>query len=184
MTIAKGMGNGFPLAAVITRSDIAAAISGASFFNTFGGNPLACRIGSTVLDIIEQEQLQQNSLVQGERLIRGLERLRDRYAIVGDVRGQGLMVGIELVENEVSEMKSTVLPIVANDFAQIKRTPLPKADMESILEDCKDNGLLIGRGGALGNVFRITPPMCINEKDVEFTLDVLDLAFRNYGARK
>ena len=107
--MAKGIGNGFPLAAVVTRSDIAAAITDASFFNTFGGNPLSSKVGSTVLDIIEEESLQHNSLVQGELLIRGLERLRSKYNIIGDVRGQGLMIGLDMVSNEVIHLFLRIL---------------------------------------------------------------------------
>lgn len=101
MTVAKGIGNGFPLAAVITRGDIAASLSKAGYFNTFGGNPLACVVGSTVLDVIDEENLQENCKELGLVLIKGLMRLMNKYGIIGDVRGKGLMIGVELI-NQVN----------------------------------------------------------------------------------
>jgi alanine-glyoxylate transaminase/(R)-3-amino-2-methylpropionate-pyruvate transaminase len=95
--MAKGIGNGFPLAAVITTSEIANTLTEAAYFNTFGGNPLASCIGSNVLSIIEEENLQNNSDKVGSKLLRGLADLQIKYSdIVGDVRGKGLMVGMEL----------------------------------------------------------------------------------------
>lgn len=101
VTMAKGIGNGFPLSAVVTRPEIAAAINDAFFFNTFGGNPLASRVGSKVLDIIEEEKLQENSRVLGDTLIKGLLKLQETYDTIGDIRGKGLMIGIEMVSNQV-----------------------------------------------------------------------------------
>ncbi|KAI1280446.1 Alanine--glyoxylate aminotransferase 2, mitochondrial [Halotydeus destructor] len=161
VTMAKGIGNGFPMAALITTPEIASSIAQALHFNTFGGNPLASKIGSTVLDIIEDDKLQANSKLMGDKLISGLMRLRDKYGIVGDIRGQGLMLGIDMVKDSQSRH-----PMVGEEFG-------------ALLEHCKDQGVLLGRGGS-GNVFRIAPPMCINEADVKFTLDVLDDTFSNY----
>jgi hypothetical protein len=103
VTMAKGIGNGFPLAAVITTSEIAKTLTEAAYFNTFGGNPLASCIGSNVLSIIEEENLQKNSDKVGSKLLRGLADLQNKYSdIVGDVRGKGLMVGMELKSKDVS----------------------------------------------------------------------------------
>ena len=98
VTMAKGIGNGFPLAAVITTQSIAQTLTQAMYFNTFGGNPFASAVGSTVLDIIDQEKLQDNCLNVGTLLLTKLAELRDgKYSdIVGDVRGKGLMIGMEL----------------------------------------------------------------------------------------
>lgn len=105
--MAKGIGNGFPLAAVVTSEEIASSMKKALFFNTFGGNPLACRIGSEVIDIIDDEKMQENSSIQGKKLLIGLGKLRDKYPdVIGDVRGKGLMIGIELVKDKVSESLS------------------------------------------------------------------------------
>lgn len=96
--MAKGIGNGFPLAAVITTNEIAKTLSIASFFNTFGGNPLSSAIGSTILDIIDEENLQSNSLQIGNYFLTQLAALRDKFPdLVGDVRGKGLMLGVEMM---------------------------------------------------------------------------------------
>lgn len=101
--MAKGIGNGFPMAAVVTSSEIASSIKKASFFNTFGGNPLACSIGREVLSIIDDERMQENCKKLGEKMILGLAELRTKYPdIIGDVRGKGLMIGVELIENKVT----------------------------------------------------------------------------------
>lgn len=163
VTMAKGIGNGFPLAAVATNTEIAQTLASASYHNTFGGNPLACAIGSTVLDIIDDEQLQQNCHKVGTYLINKLALLRDKYGdIVGDVRGKGLMVGMELITEN-------------------KR--MPAKDLDAILSDCKVMGLILGKGGLHGNCFRIKPPMCINKDDVDFTVAVLEVAFHNHYER-
>ena len=97
--MAKGIGNGFPLAAVVTRPEIAATLTTASYFNTYGGNPLGACVGLNVLKIIEEENLQQNSEILGSKLLKGLAKLRDQYPdIVGDVRGKGLMIGMEMID--------------------------------------------------------------------------------------
>lgn len=101
--MAKGIGNGFPLAAVITRGDIAKTLTESLYFNTFGGNPLASTVGLQVLQIIEEEKLQKNSKNVGSKLINELGNLREKFSdIIGDVRGKGLMIGIEFVNDAVS----------------------------------------------------------------------------------
>ncbi|GIX77645.1 alanine--glyoxylate aminotransferase 2, mitochondrial, partial [Caerostris extrusa] len=100
VTVAKGMGNGFPLAAVITRKDIADHLNDALVFNTFGGNPVACAIGSAVLDVIDEEKLMENSHHVGTYLLHSLSKLKKKYEIVGDVRGKGLMIGVEMVADK------------------------------------------------------------------------------------
>jgi len=136
VTMAKGIGNGFPLAAVVTTPEIAASLGQALHFNTYGGNPMASAVGIAVLDVIEEEQLQRNSLDVGTYLLKGLAELQQCFDIVGDVRGKGLMIGVELVGN--SE----------------KRTPLATPHVLDIWEKCKDLGVLFGRGGLHGNVSR------------------------------
>lgn len=162
VTMAKGIGNGYPLAAVITTPKIAKVLSEKSFFNTFGGNPVACSIGSTVLDIIKEEKLMENSHHVGTHLLNQLVSLRDEFEIVGDVRGKGLMIGVELVTDKKS------------------KTPLSASKILDIFDDCKNMGLLLGRGGSRGHVFRIKPPMCITQEDAEFCASVLRKALSNY----
>uniref|UniRef100_A0A0A9XCQ1 Alanine--glyoxylate aminotransferase 2, mitochondrial n=1 Tax=Lygus hesperus TaxID=30085 RepID=A0A0A9XCQ1_LYGHE len=109
VTLAKGVGNGYPLAAVVTSNKISRALGHANHFNTFGGNPVACSIGIATLEAIEEEKLQKNSKIVGTYLLKGLEKLRDEFEIVGDVRGKGLMIGVELVKDRKSKQ-----PLAAN----------------------------------------------------------------------
>lgn len=134
VTMAKGIGNGFPLAAVVTTPKIADVLSQALHFNTFGGNPLASAVGIAVLDVIEEEKLQKNSLVVGTHFLKELDKLRDKHSVIGDVRGKGLMIGVELVEDRNT------------------RQPMLPANFSEIWEDCREMGLLLGKGGLHGNV--------------------------------
>lgn len=152
--MAKGIGNGYPMAAVITTPEIAASMGKALHFNTFGGNPVASAVGSAVMDVIEEENIQQNAHVLGTYFIEELAKLRDQFDIVGDVRGKGLMIGVEMVKDKAS------------------REPLAADKMADIWEDVKDDGVLFGKGGLYGNVYRIKPPMCITKEDVDFTISV------------
>ena len=160
VVMAKGIGNGFPLAAVVTTPQIASHLTGA-YYNTYGGNPLACAVGEEVLNIMEDENLQENCHKIGTKLLEGFCQLRNEFEIVGDVRGKGLMLGIELVENKEN------------------KKPLRDEKVGKILGDLKDMSLLIGRGGPYKSVLRIKPPMCITEEDASFALDVFRNVFQN-----
>src|SRR5947209_7032255 len=103
VTMAKGIGNGCPMGAVVTTPKIAATLSQRVHFNTFGGNPVVCAQGSAVLDVIDREKLQANSLELGGRISAGLEKLKEKHNIIGDVRGKGLMLGIELVKDRATK---------------------------------------------------------------------------------
>ncbi|KAG8225174.1 hypothetical protein J437_LFUL006699 [Ladona fulva] len=163
VTLAKGIGNGYPMAAVVTTPTIAQSLGSALHFNTFGGNPVASAVGKAVLEVIEEEKLQKNSEVVGTHLLLRLAQLRNEFAeIVGDVRGKGLMIGLELVADAQT------------------RTPMSSTNFMDIWEDCKDMGLLVGRGGLNGNVMRIKPPMCITTEDADFTCEVIKKALENY----
>ncbi|KAK3864723.1 hypothetical protein Pcinc_029607 [Petrolisthes cinctipes] len=159
VTTAKGIGNGFPLAAVVTTPAIASTMSKALHFNTFGGNPISSAVGIAVLDAIKEDKTQENCQKLGPYFLQKLAQLRDKYPIVGDVRGKGLMLGVEMVED-----KNT-------------RKPLNAQAMGKMWDDIKDLGILIGRGGHYGQVFRIKPPMCITQADVDFSVGVLDTVF-------
>lgn len=159
VTMAKGIGNGAPLAAVVTTPEIAAALTSRIHFNTFGGNPVSCAIGKAVIKAIDDDKLQHNSLVLGKLFKEGLLALKDKYPnLVGDVRGRGLMLGVDLVKDAKTKEGDKQAAI-------------------DVMEFCKDHQLLIGKGGFFGNVLRIKPPMCINENDVKYALAVLDAAF-------
>ena len=158
VTMAKGIGNGVPLAAVVTTPQIAAAMASRIHFNTFGGNPVVSAVGKAVLEVIDEENLQANSLALGTHILAGLAKLREKYAIIGDVRGKGLMLGIELVKDRTTKEPAT-------------------AECAQIVETAKEMGLLLGKGGLRGQTIRFAPPMCITKADAEFLLEALDAAF-------
>ncbi len=157
VTMAKGIGNGCPLAAVVTTPQIASALTQRIHFNTFGGNPVACAQGKAVLEVIQRENLQANSLRLGAFILAGLEKLRAKHTLVGDVRGRGLLLGLELVKDRASKEPA-------------------KAECAQLHENCRDLGLLVGKGGLWGQTIRLAPPMCLTQSDAEFLLDVLDAA--------
>lgn len=158
VTMAKGIGNGCPLAAVVTTPKIAQSLVGKVHFNTFGGNPVVSAMGKAVLEVIEKEKLQENSLKMGARIKAGLEKLKAKYKIIGDVRGKGLMLGVEMVKDHVTKEPA-------------------KAECAAVLEHCREMGLLIGKGGLWGQTIRFAPPMCITEADADFIVEVFDAAF-------
>ena len=155
--MAKGIGNGCPLAAVVTTPEIARTLASRIHFNTFGGNPVSCAQGRAVLRVIEREKLQENCLHIGAHLIAGFEKLAEKHLLIGQVRGKGLMLGVELVKDRTTKEPAT-------------------AECAAVFEACKDLGLLIGKGGLRGNTLRIKPPMCINRADADFMLEVIDEA--------
>ena len=155
ITMAKGIGNGVPLSALTTRREIADAISGKIWFNTFGGNPVSMAQGLATLEVIDKEGAQANSQKVGNALKEKLTGLMDKHRLIGEVRGLGLMLGVELVKD-----RGTREP-AATEAAEV-------------LELTKNHGLLIGKGGFFGNVLRIKPPMCINLSDADFIVDTLD----------
>ena len=157
VTMAKGIGNGCALGAVVTTPKVAQALASRIHFNTFGGNPVACAQASAVLEVIDREELQANSLKVGNYLKAGFARLAAKHALIGDIRGLGLMLGIELVKD--------------------RKTKEPaKDECAAVFEACKDLGLLIGKGGLWGNTLRIKPPMIFTQTDADFMLAVLDEA--------
>ena len=163
VVMAKGIGNGVPLAAVTTTREIANALTQRIHFNTFGGNPVCMAAGLAVLEVIDEEGLQENSRVVGGRLKAGLKELQKSHRLIGDVRGMGLMLGMELVRD-----RSTKEPA--------------KAETLQLLELTREMGVLVGKGGIDGSVIRIKPPMCITADDADFALDVLDRALTTIEA--
>jgi alanine-glyoxylate transaminase/(R)-3-amino-2-methylpropionate-pyruvate transaminase len=157
VTMAKGIGNGCPFAAVVTTPKIASALAQRTHFNTFGGNPVVCAMGSAVLDVIERDKLQANTLKIGNRIFDGLNQLKEKHNVIGDVRGKGLLLGIELVKERQSKEPG-------------------KEEAAQVLEASKEMGLLLGKGGLWGQTVRFSPPMCVNEQDADFLLEVLDRA--------
>ncbi|XP_072996873.1 alanine--glyoxylate aminotransferase 2 homolog 3, mitochondrial-like [Typha latifolia] len=157
VTMAKGIGNGIPIGAVITTPEIAQVLTRRSYFNTFGGNPVCTAGAHAVLKVIEKEKLQENALIVGSYLKNRLGALQEKHEIIGDVRGRGLMLGVEFVTDRQ------------------QKTPA-KAEILHVMEQMKDMGVLVGKGGFHGNVFRITPPLCFTKEDADFLTDVMDIA--------
>jgi alanine-glyoxylate transaminase/(R)-3-amino-2-methylpropionate-pyruvate transaminase len=158
VTGALGIGTGCRFGAVVTTPKIAATLATRIHFNTFGGNPVVSAIGKKVLEIIDREKLQENSLNIGNHLLAGLNELKKRHNLIGDVRGKGLMLAIELVKDRTTRQPA-------------------KEECAQVVELAKDMGLLLGKGGLWGQTIRFSPPMCLHKADADFLLDVLDQAF-------
>jgi alanine-glyoxylate transaminase/(R)-3-amino-2-methylpropionate-pyruvate transaminase len=155
VTMAKGIGNGIPLGACITSPEVAAGLKKRIHFNTFGGNPVSMTQGLATLEVIDSEGIQENARRVGGHLKGRLLELQLRQPLIGEVRGMGLMLGVELVRDPVSKVPAT-------------------QETAELLELCKERGLLLGKGGISGNVLRIKPPMCLTIDDADFLVDCLD----------
>jgi 4-aminobutyrate aminotransferase-like enzyme len=163
VTMAKGIANGYPISAIVTTSAIAGAWA-AGNISTFGGNPISCAAASATIDVIVDDDLADNAATLGATLREGLDALKQRHRTVGDVRGRGLMLGLELVRDEP-----------AGD-----RTPNADATLR-VLEETKKRGLLVGRGGLHGNVLRVAPPLVVSKRDVDDALKILQESFAALG---
>jgi 4-aminobutyrate aminotransferase-like enzyme len=159
VTMAKGIANGFPISAVVTTGAIAGSWKGGNI-STFGGNPISCAAASATIAVIEEERLVENAAAMGARLREGLLALQRRHRFIGDVRGHGLMLGMELVRDEP-----------AGD-----RAPATDATLR-VLEETRKRGLLVGRGGLYGNVVRVAPPLVVTAREVDDALSLLAEAF-------
>ncbi|MEO8596110.1 MAG: aspartate aminotransferase family protein [Candidatus Solibacter sp.] len=154
MTAAKGLGNGSPVGLTVARPEVANGLKGVTL-STFGGNPVTATAAKAVIDFIEEQKLMDNCTTTGAYLRDGLEELKKKHEIIGDVRGMGLMQAIELVEDRKS------------------KTPASAATA-ALIEATRENGLLVGKGGLYGNVMRVTPPMNIGRSDVDNFIQRLD----------
>ncbi len=165
VVLGKPIGNAFPLAAVITTPEIADSFdNGMEFFSTFGGNPVACAAGLAVLDVLEEENLQQNALRVGEHLIEGLRALQTRHALIGDVRGSGLFLGIDLV-----------LDLETRAGAQLQAS--------YVVNRLRDCGILAGTDGPHHNVIKLRPPLVFSRVDADLFLKTLDAILREDAAQ-
>ena len=154
ITCAKGMANGVPIGCTITRAEIADAYKGLTI-STFGGNPVTCVAAKATIDLIEEERLMDNAHEVGAHFRQGLEALKEKHAAIGDVRGMGLLQGIELVKDRQTKEPATEL-------------------VNQVLERLRVNGLIVGKGGLYGNVVRMSPPLNISKADIDAALQILD----------
>lgn len=160
VTMGKPIGSGHPLAAVVTTPEIAHSfITGMEYFNTFGGNPVSAAIGQTVLDVIVDESLQRNALVTGNYLMDEVRKLSSEIEFIGDVRGSGLFIGIELISDEAIQEPGTQIT-------------------KDLIEFARENGVFLSSDGPADNVLKIKPPMIIGKPEVDKFLDVLQRGLR------
>ena len=156
VTLGKSIGNGHPLSVVVTSDSVAEKFhNGMEYFNSFGGNPVSCAVGQAVLEIIEEEELQKNALEVGQALLKMLNDLKRNHDLIGDVRGQGLFIGIELIK----DMESLI--------------PSAKATKQ-IVELMKEDRILLSVDGPDHNVIKIKPPMVFNSDNALFLVETLD----------
>jgi len=162
VTLGKPMGNGHPIAAVITRSEIMDRFARqTTFFSTFGGNPVACATALAVLDIIEQEGLVAHAAARGPWLRNAVAELAKRHEAIGDIRGRGLMLGVELID-------------------PVGRQPAPEL-ASRVREGMRERGVLIGTTGRAGNTLKIRPPLCLQPDEAELIVTTLDAVLREVG---
>jgi len=154
LVLGKPIGNGHPMGAVITTEAIARSFeNGMEFFSSFGGNPVSCAIGKAVLEVIREEELQKNAMETGNLMKEELRKLAKYYPLIGDVRGSGLFLGIELIEDE-------------------DLSPATVA-AKNLVNGMKERGILLSTDGPFNNVIKIKPPLCIHKDDVQFLIDNL-----------
>jgi 4-aminobutyrate aminotransferase-like enzyme len=160
--LGKPIGNGHPIGAVITTPAIARSFdNGMEFFSTFGGNTVSCAIGLAVLDVVRDEGLQDHAREVGSRLLDDLRTLASKHTIVGDVRGSGLFIGVELVRS--------------------RDTLEPAADEASaIVNRLRDEGILLGTDGPFANVLKIRPPMPFTSADARMLCETLDRVLADF----
>src|SRR5271155_1011844 len=163
ITCAKSMANGAPVGATITTAELADKFQGLTI-STFGGNPVTSVAARAVIEVIEEENLLENTHVVGGYLRKKLEELKEKYPLIGDVRGMGMMQGLELVRDRQT------------------KEPAP-AETTELMERARANGLLVGKGGLYGNVIRLAPPMNISKADVDEGIRLLDKSFGEVSAR-
>ena len=163
VTMGKPIGNGHPMGAVACRPEIAAAFAnGMEYFNTFGGNPVSAAAGLAVLDVIRDERLMHNAAAMGSRLREGLTVLAERHPLIGDVRGLGLFIGVELVRDP-----DTLEPA--------------DSELKIIVEAMKAEGVLLSTEGPHHNVLKIKPPLVISAAECDRFLDKLDAVLARFA---
>ena len=161
MTLAKGLGSGIPIGAVITNENVNSAIKYGDMFSTFGGNPIATAIALENIKMIEEMKLVENTYEVGKIFMEGLLDMMKNRKIIGDVRGKGLMIGIELIKDKHSKIPA-------------------KSETVEIKNSLQSEGIIMGYGGFYGNVLRLQPPLVITEEQAKEVLTKLDKIFTQY----
>ncbi|MHA1949112.1 MAG: aspartate aminotransferase family protein [Candidatus Thorarchaeota archaeon] len=156
--MAKGFGSGIPIAGFTTRPELAEDYMVTDAFATFGGNPLSCAAAVAVIEIIQEEKYLEKAATLGTHFKKKLEELKQDHKIVGEVRGQGLMLGVELVRNQVTKEPAT-------------------QEILTVMEVSREKGLLIGKGGLDNNVIRLQPPIELTAEQIDESCSILDEAF-------
>lgn len=164
ITMAKGLGNGAPIGACMMKSDISETMTGKMYFLTFGSDPYQTMQAKATMDIIREEKLIDNSRTLGAYLVDGMKQLMKTHPLIGDVRGRGLLLGMELVKDRDTKEHA------------------PEATIE-LMEKCREKGLLVGRGGLKGNVLRIAPPLSITKEHCDRMLKIFDESLREIEAK-
>jgi len=165
MPLAKALGNGVPISAVVGRKEIMDAPAPAALGSTYGGNPIACAAGHAVFDVLEKEKLPDRSKKIGARMLKRFRKLEELYDFVGEVRGIGMMFGIELVKDRESKK--------------------PYKDMATrIIKGCVESGLIVLRAGAYGNVIRLLPPLNSPEEDLETGMQIIEQVFSKANEKR
>jgi len=161
VVLGKPMGNGHPIGAVVTTDSIAQSFdNGMEFFSSFGGNPVSCAIGMAVLDVIEEENLQNNAEKTGSYLVDLLNQLRTEFNFIGDVRGHGLFIGVELVKDrQTLEHHTELAKIVKNEM--------------------REKHILISTDGQFDNILKMKPPLCFSQKNADQVVEILHSIFRS-----
>ncbi|MCR8549153.1 aspartate aminotransferase family protein [Salipiger sp. P9] len=163
VVMAKGLGNGIPIGAVVVRKHIAEAMAGKFLFHTYGANPVACAAGRAVLNVIQQDGLIENAREVGAALHAGLQDLMARYEIIGDVRGTGFMQAIELVRDRET------------------KEPAPE-ETAFVFERTREHGIVLSKSGNFKNVLRMVPPLCLSMDDVGPVMEAYDRSFKDLYA--
>ena len=164
VTTGKPMGNGIPVSGLMAKSEVLAAFSDKlPYFNTFGGNPVAMAAAQAVLQVIQDEELQNHSLIVGQQLLKELRTLQDKYACVGDVRGAGLFIGFELVQDKESKLPDKALAL-------------------DLIEALRGEGVLTSVAGPYGNVLKLRPPLAFQRHDIDWLVGALDRCLSRLSA--
>lgn len=155
---AKGIADGFPLSAFTTRDEIAAAFQPGDHLSTFGGNPVSCAAALANIEFLEAKEIAHKSAAQGAYVLARLKAMQKELPIIGDVRGMGMMIGVELVQDAA-------------------KTPAAAAT-EAVRQHCLESGVLVGVGGVYGNVVRVQPPLVISTAQLNTALEAMESGFR------